>query len=221
GGEVGGEAALVADGGLEALGLENLLEGVEHFAAGAEGVGEGVEVDRTDHELLEVDGGVGMGAAVHDVHHGNGQDLGVGAAEVFVEGLAKGTGGGVRGGEGDAEDGVGAELRLGGGAVELDHGVVDADLVAGVEADELGGDDALDVVDGGEHAFAEEAGLAVDALGELLGGEGAVAQFVRFVLAGGGARGNGGAADGAVGEDDVDFDGGIAAGVDDLAGGDV
>ena len=161
-----------------------------------------------------------MGAAVHDVHHGHGEDLGVGAADVFVEGLAEGVGGGVGGGEGDAEDGVGAELRLVLGAIDLDHQVVDADLVAGVGADEDGSDDGLHVADGGEHALAEEAGLAVDALGQGFGGDIGVAELVGLVFAGGGAGGNGSAAEGAVGETDVHLDGGITAGVDDLAGAD-
>jgi len=40
----------------------------------------------------------------------------------------------------------------------------------------------------------------------------AVAEFDGFVLAGGGAGGNGGAAEVAAGELDVDFDGGICRG---------
>ena len=43
-----------------------------------------------------------------------------------------------------------------------------------------------------------------------------VAQLDGFVLAGAGARRDGGAAEGAVFEDDVDFDGRVAAGVEDL-----
>jgi hypothetical protein len=41
------------------------------------------------HEFLEVDRGVGVRAAVDDVHHGDGQDLGVGTAEVLEERLAE------------------------------------------------------------------------------------------------------------------------------------
>ena len=46
---------------------------------------EGRRADGHDHELLEVDVVVGVLAAVEDVHHRHGQDLGVGAAEVAVE----------------------------------------------------------------------------------------------------------------------------------------
>ena len=61
-----------------------------------------------DHEFLEVDGGVGVGAAVDDVGHGHRQDFGVGPTEVLEEGLAEGCGGGFGVGQGDCEDGVGA-----------------------------------------------------------------------------------------------------------------
>jgi uncharacterized protein YqfA (UPF0365 family) len=67
---------------------------------------------------------------------------------------------------------------------------------------------AVHVGDGLLHALAEVARLV------------AVAQFDGFVLAGGGAGRNRGAADSAAGEANVDLDGRIAAGIDDLAGGD-
>ena len=66
----------------------------------------------------------------------------------------------------------------------------------------------VDVGDGLQHALAEVAVLV------------AVAEFAGFVFAGGGAGGDGGAAEGAAFEEDVDFDGGIAAGIDDFAAGD-
>ena len=94
------------------------------------------------------------------------------------------------------------------GAIELDHGAVDADLVAGIVADERRGDLRLHVGDRLLRALAAVAGLV------------AVAEFDGLVFAGRGAGGNGGAAEGAGGEADVDLDGRIAAGIDDFAGGD-
>ena len=94
------------------------------------------------------------------------------------------------------------------GAVDGDHGGVEEALVGGVDADELGREDGFDVVDRGENAFAEVVRLV------------AVAELDGFVLAGGCAGRNGGAAHGSAGEQDVGFDGGIAAGVEDFAGGD-
>jgi hypothetical protein len=91
---------------------------VEDLGAHAQAFGEGLGAAGDDHEFLDIDGGVGVGAAVDDVHHRDGQDVGVEAAEVAVEGDFEGVGGGAGDGHGDAEHGVGAELGLGFGAVE-------------------------------------------------------------------------------------------------------
>ena len=148
---------------------------MEDFGAPAEGVGEGFRAYGHDHEFLEVDVVVGVGATVEDVHHGGGEDRGVDAAEVAVEGEAEGFGGGAGAGHGDGEDGVGAEVALVVGAVDGDHGRVDEFLIAGVHAGEFGGDGGLDVVDGLEDALAEVVGLVV------------IAELDGLVLAGGGA----------------------------------
>ena len=85
------------------------------------------EAERQHHELLDVDGGVGVSAAVQDVHHryrhatsrrcpaGRTGRAGGGRAEVPA--------GGGRLGERHrhAEEGVGAEAALGRRAVERDH----------------------------------------------------------------------------------------------------
>ena len=75
-------------------------------------------------------------------------------------------------------------------------------------AEEGRSDVGVDVFNGLEHAFAEEARLV------------AVAEFDGFVFAGGGAGGNRGAADRAAFEVHVNFDGGIAAGIDHFAAAD-
>src|SRR5688500_13991160 len=54
-GEVGGEAALVAEPDVESALLEQLLERVVDLDADAETLGEGVRSDGNDHELLQVD----------------------------------------------------------------------------------------------------------------------------------------------------------------------
>jgi hypothetical protein len=199
--EAGSEAAFVADGGGVALLLEDAFEGVEDFGAPAEGVGEVFSADGHDHELLEVDVGVCVGAAVEDVHHGRGEEAGVDAAEVAVERELEREGRGAGAGHGDGEDGVGSEPGLVLGAVDGDHGGVDEALVGGVHAGEFGGEDGLYVFNGLEDTFAEVVLLV------------AVAEFDRFVLAGGGSAGDSGAATDAAFEDDVGFDCGVAAGV--------
>ena len=119
--QIGREAAFVADGRVELLVVQHLLEVVEDLAAAAERVAEPLEAQRHDHELLHVDRVVGVLAAVDDVHHRRGQQPGVRAAEVAVERQPAVLGRRVGRGQRDAEDRVRAELLLVRRAVELDH----------------------------------------------------------------------------------------------------
>jgi hypothetical protein len=121
---------------------------VEDLGAPAQRLGEARRADRHDHELLEVDVVVGVLAAVEDVHHRHRQHVRVGAADVAVERQAERVGGGLGDRQRDAEDGVGAELALVVGAVELDHRAVDLALVEASMPDERLGDLAVHVGDG-------------------------------------------------------------------------
>jgi len=181
---------------------------VENLGAGAEGLREAREVFRHDHELLEVDRRVAVGAAVEDVHHRHGEDLGIWPAEVFVEWLADLRCGCFRGGEGDGEDGIRADLFLGRGAVGGEHRLIHGELIGGIEPNDGRGEDFRDIRDGFGHALAEVAGFV------------SVAEFDGFVFTGAGAAGNGRAADGSACEFDIGFNGWVAARVEDLAGAD-
>ena len=64
------------------------LERVEDLGAHAQRFFEAFCTGRHDHEFLDVDVVVGVLAAVDDVHHRQGQFLGIGAAQVLVEGQA-------------------------------------------------------------------------------------------------------------------------------------
>ena len=202
------EAALVADIGVVAGVLQALLQRVEDFRAPAHGVAQRRRADRHDHEFLEVDRVVGMRAAIDDVHHRHRQHVRVRAADIAVERQA----GGFRRGLGDrqrhAEDGVGAEPALVRRAVELDHRLVDVDLVLGFHAADRLEDLAVDGLD-----------RLLDALAEIA--RAAVAQFDRLMRAGRGAGRNRGAAHRAVLEHDVDLDGRVAAAVQNFAADDV
>ena len=199
------EAAFVADGGVVALLIENTFQGVEDSRAPAAAIGEGFCADEHDHEFLEVDVGVGVGAAVEDVHHGGWEQARVDAAEIAVEGELEGIGGGAGACHGDGEDGVGAEFGFIFAAVDGDHGGVDEALVAGVHAGEFWAKDGLYVFDCLKNSFAEVVVLV------------SIAELDGFVLAGGGSAGNGGASSGSAVEEDIGFDGGVAAGVEDFA----
>ncbi len=146
-----------------------------------------------------------MRATVEDVHHRDGQDVRVRAAHVAEQRQAGRLGGGVRDGQRDAQHGVGAELALVVGPVELDHGGVDLALVGGVEADDLLGDRLVDVLDSLQDALAQVARLV------------AVAQLDGLELAGGSAGRDRSAALCVIVEKDLDLNGGVAARVEDLA----
>ena len=145
-----------------------------------------------------------MRAAVEDVHHRHRQDVRRLAAEVAPQRQVLLGRRGPRGGERDAEDRVRAQARLVVGAVELDQLAVEALLVERVVAGDRLGDLAVDVADGLRDALAA-VGVA------------AVAQLGGLELAGGGAGGDRGAPVRAGAEVDLHLDGGVAAGVKDLA----
>src|SRR6185312_11829305 len=134
GAEVGREAALVTDGGREIALAENLLQVMEDLGAVAQRLAEARSADRQDHELLDVEAVVGMRAAVDDVHHRHRHHRLPAARETLREIAVEGQPGiarrGVRSRERDGENGVGAETTLVLGAVELDHLLIDARLVA-------------------------------------------------------------------------------------------
>ena len=148
-----------------------------------------------------------MGATVEDVHHRHRQQVGVGPADVAVERQPGRLGRGLGDGERGAEDGVGAEVGLVGGAVELVHRLVDLALVVGTETLD-GRADLLDHrVDGLLHTLAE---VAVAAVTQLDGLELPRRRAAR----------HGRAAERTVVEQHLDLDGGVAARVEDLAGAD-
>ena len=151
-----------------------------------------------------------MGAAIENVHHGDGKEIaglvrGV-VGKIFVKRLFERHGRGASSGHGDGKDGVGTKPGFGGRAIQGDQCVIEGTLVNCVRAGDRFGDLGIDVGDGFEDACAEVFRLI------------AIAEFQGFVFASGSARGNDGAAESAGLEQDFGLDGGIAARVKDLAG---
>ena len=184
---VGGEAALVAQAGREALLLEDRLQRVVDLRAPAQRLGEGGRADRRDHELLDVDVAVGVRAAVEDVHHRDREQVGVGPADVAEQREVGRVGGGAGDGERDAEDRVGAEARLVGGAVEVDQ----------APGRRAAARSRRSRAARARSRRARASDGVLDALAAVAGGV-AVTQLDRLERAGGGAAGHGGAREGAV-----------------------
>ncbi len=218
---LGRETAFVADGGRETLSLQHFLESVEDFRAHAERFAKRLSSLWDDHEFLDVDGGIRVGTTVHDVHQRNRQHLGVWTADVSIKRLAQRISRSACDGHRDAQDGIRAELALVLGAIEFDHGLVDGELVLRVYAREHGSNFFIHIGDGLQDALAIVTLLRVDTLREGLGAHVAIAKFMGLISAGRGTRRHGGAAEGATSETDVDFDGRVAAGIENLAGGDI
>src|SRR4029078_7976245 len=103
-----------------------------------------------------------------------------------------------------AEDSIRTELALVRRPVKLHEQRVDADLIGGVEADDLGTDPVGHVTDGGEYALG-----AVPALVAIAPLDGLVCRGPR------GARDDR-PPDGSVDQDDVHLDRRVTAGVEDL-----
>ena len=166
--------------------------------------------NRLDHEFLDVDRIVGMAAAIDDVHRRHRQRASIGAADVAGTAACRhSAAAALATASADREDRVGSKTRLVRSAVEIDHDLVDADLLAGIDTADRFENFALDIGDRLAHAFA--------AIARRI----AVAQFHRFIGAGGGAGRHRGAAGGTAFQDHIAFDGGIAAAVEDFAGDDV
>ena len=206
--EIRCEAALVAHIGAMTGSREFLLERVEDFSAHADRFSHRIGADRHDHEFLEIDRIVGMRAAIDDVHHRHRQHTRIGAAHIAVEREARRHGGSLCRGERHTEDGVCAELGLVGRAVELDHHLVERDLLVGFVTAECIAKFAVDGIDRLGHALAHVAVAAV-------------AQFNGFVCTGGSARRNRRTADRAIIKMHIHLDGGIAAAVENFAADDI
>jgi hypothetical protein len=206
--EVGGEAALVAHGGAQPAGGQRLLQRVEDLGARAQALGERGGAGGDDHELLEVHGVVGVGAAVEDVHHRHGEDVRGLAAEIAPQRHPLLGRRGVGGRQRDREDGVGPEPILVLGPVELAQRPVQPGLVGGVASADGVRDLAVDVGHGLGHALAAPRAAAVAQLGGL-------------EVARGGTGGHGGAPPRAGAQGQLHLHGGVAARVQHGAGVDV
>ena len=119
-----------------------------------------------------------MSTTVDDVHHRNGECIGVAATDVAIQGQTQGVGSSLGSSQGDTEDGIGTELALGGCAVEGKHLIVESALVEHAVTLQGGSDDGVDILNSLQRTLAEVAVLV------------AVAKLQSLVLTGGCTRGN-------------------------------
>ncbi|MPN27652.1 hypothetical protein SDC9_175086 [bioreactor metagenome] len=145
-----------------------------------------------------------MGAAVQDIHHGQGQGVGVGAAHIGVEGKVLMLGGSLGAGQRNTQNGVCAQAALVGGAVQGDEQPVDGGLLQNAFAHQRGGNFCVHIGNRLGNALTQIAAFVP------------VPQLTGFKLAGGSAGGRGGTADNAVFQRYLGLYGGISPGIQNL-----
>ena len=127
---------------------------MEAFSAGTERFGERRHADRQEHELLEVDACLRMGAAVQHVELRHRQHHRPFVAETAIQRQALDHCGCVTARQAHREDGVGTEVRLVRRAVKRDHPRVERRLVHDIEPHQLRTDHADHVGECVAHALA-------------------------------------------------------------------
>ena len=124
-----------------------------HLDAGAQRLTKAREPGGDQHELLDIDTVGGVGAPIQDVETRDGKDTSGCTAEIAVQRHPDSGGRGPGCGQRDREDGVGAEMTLVRGSVEIEHHLVDGFLVRRIHADDGIGDRLVDIGDGSQHAL--------------------------------------------------------------------
>ncbi len=178
---------------------------MEDLRAPAQSFLEGGRAHGHDHELLRIHRVGGVCAAVQNVHHGHGQAVAVHTAQKAVQRHIQRSSGCTAGGNGHGQNGVCAQIGFIFGAVGPEHGGINGIDVGGIHAHNSISNDGVDVLHGLADALAQIAALV------------AVPQLQSFKLTSGCAGRCAAACHSAVGQSDLRFHGGVAAGVQDLA----
>ena len=207
-GDIGRKAALVTQSGGQALLLEHGFERVVHLGTPAHCLFETRCADRRHHEFLDIDSGVGVCAAVEDVHHRHRKDVSVRSAEVAEQGQRGRFGGGFGHRQGDAQDRVSSQPGLVRGSVEIEQCLIDQSLIVGGQSDDGRCDLVEDRLDRLLDAFTAVPGAPVTQLDSL-------------VLTRGRPGRHGCAPEGTVDQGHLNLDGRIAARVENFASGDL
>lgn len=207
---VGGEATLISHSGSiqTELSLDDVLQVMVHLGAHLHGLSEAGGTSGQDHELLHGQFVASMAATVNDIESGHRQDDFLVASQignVFVQWNVLLGSTSLGNSQRHTQNGVGAELALVLGAVQLDHKVIDGCLIDHIQIglDQLGAQGVVDVTDSLQHGLAVVVGLVI------------VAQLQSLMDTSGGTRGHSSTEQTQVGGQ-IDLDGGVATRVIDL-----
>jgi len=179
--------------------MQDLLQFVKNFRAITQRFGKIRCAFRHDHELLEIDRGIGMRAAVQNIHHRHWQNARTGSAQITKERKVCRRRSRVRGCKRHTEQRVCAQIFFVGRTIQLDQLGIDFFLRAGVKSPEGIGNSPVHIPDRFEDAFA--------AITLLI----AIPQFPCFMLTRAGTTRHGCSSERATFQSHIDFNGGIAA----------
>ena len=129
---------------------------MESLGDSAKTFGEAAESARNDHEFLEIDRSVRVRTTVDDIGHRDGQDFGVGSAQITIQGQIQIGSGGFGVGQRDSQDRIGTQYGLGIRAVQFEHGLVHGHLIQGIQTFQFREDLFFHIGNGFGHTFAEE-----------------------------------------------------------------
>ena len=208
-GQIGSKTAFVTHRRRETLLVEQLLQRVENFRTAPQRLTEGALAHRQDHELLKIQAVVGMFAAIDDVHHGYWHLHRARSAEIAIQGQSGLLGGRLGDSHRDGENGICPQPRLVLRAIKLNQCLIDERLLLSVQADNGFRDLCIDVLDGLGDAFTVVACCI------------AIAQFDGLARSGRRTGRHRGTAHDTGFQQHIAFDGGIAAGIENLASNDI
>ena len=147
-----------------------------------------------------------MLTAIDDIHHRHRQNARLSTADIAIKRLACGLGGGFGNGHRDAQNRVRTQTALILGAVHFDHNRINCGLFSGVKPNQRVGQFAIDARDRLLNTFAHIARfIAIAHLNRLIGACGCTRRHSR-------------AAQGAIFEDYIHLNGGVATAVENFAG---
>mmetsp|Transcript_27136 Transcript_27136/g.46780 ORF Transcript_27136/g.46780 Transcript_27136/m.46780 type:complete len:319 (-) Transcript_27136:276-1232(-) len=159
--DVGCEATLVTNIGsiLAILVLDDRFQVVIDLSSHAHGLLERGGADREDHELLHGQLVASVRAAVDDVECWDGENefvsrLASELSDVLVKGQAHLSSTSTTHSQRDAKNSISTILLLGLSSIELEHEPVDLELLGGVQANKLGPQLLIHILDGGQDTFA-------------------------------------------------------------------
>ena len=177
---------------------------MEDFRAHTNGISARRRSHRHNHEFLNIDRVIGMGAAVDDIHHRHRKCVGECAADITVKRQTGVFGSRFRNGQTHAKNSVGSKTGFVRRSVQINHRLVDQQLIVGIKTGQRFKNFGINGFNGFRHALTEIAALVT------------IAQLHGLVHTGRSAGRHGGPAKSAGFQNYIDLNGRVATGVDDF-----